>query len=112
MQKLPDFLKQYALRYPSDFKNSALLAASTAEDIDVANAIAAGASCAILSCDQNFYVQTDGNAAAVPTDISNGTASELNMTAVQLRDPVTGVPIAKLSVISESVAHITASFYN
>jgi hypothetical protein len=107
MIQLESFMKQYLLRYPSDTINARSLAANTAEDMT----IPAGATCVVLSGTDNFYVQTNGNAATVPGDTTDGTAAELNQVGLSLLNPVTGVVISKLSVISAATCVVTASFY-
>ncbi len=110
MIKLPDFLKSYLLRPASDAINSNVLAAGVAEDIAIP-ADTTGANGVILSATGNFYAQTNGNAAAVPTDLTDGSASELNPVGYFLNNPTTGVRITKLSVIAPDACVVTASFY-
>lgn len=64
----------------------------------------------VISCTSNIYVKLGASAvtAAIPGDVTNGTAAELNPTAIKY-DPQVDV---KISVISPSNCTVTLSYYN
>lgn len=103
-----------ALRCP-DYVDSRVLAAGVAEAIAVpTRATAAGgtqrASHVLINSNADVYARYNsslaGTAAAVPTDITNGTACELNPAIRFL-----GSSVAEISLISASACIVTAAFY-
>ena len=85
----------------SDTINSKVLAASVAES----DTVPAGANFVIFSYTDDIYVNIAGTA-AVSTDITNGTASEINPT---IRSVEAGDTI---SIISESAAKVSLAYYS
>lgn len=88
-------------RRPSDFVNALSLAASTVENTTVPS----GATKVLFSCTGNFYAKLGTNAAAIPTDTSDGSASELNPTAWTVDAG------AVISVIAPVACTLTLSYY-
>ena len=84
----------------SDTVNARSLSAGAAET----ETVPAGAHFVIFSATGDFYAKTNG-AAAVPGDVTDGTASELNPSMWTL----TGV--TTISVISEATTKITFTYY-
>lgn len=88
-------------RPPSGYVLARALAANTAESF----AVPAGAKFVVLSSTADFYVNCAGTA-TVPGDTTDGTASELNPSTLD----VSGV--ATISVISAGTPIVTAAFYS
>lgn len=88
-------------RNPSGYVLSRLLAASTAESF----AVPTGAKFVVLSSTADFYANFT-TTATVPGDVTDGTASELNPSVID----VSGV--TTISVISAGTPIITAAFYS
>lgn len=84
----------------SDFVNSKALAAGVNEDITVPD----GAYFAIFSGSVNFYAKPGGTA-AVPTDITNGSASILNPYIVAV------TPGQVIGLIAAADCLVTISYY-
>jgi hypothetical protein len=101
MVKLPNFLRQYILRPPSDFITSRSLAAGVAETLTPP----AGANCVILSATSDFAAVKNG-VATVPADLADGTSSELNPIGYELYG------VQTLSVISIAGGLLTAAWYS
>lgn len=98
-------LEQEALNVsPSDWQDARQLAAGVAE----AHAVPAGAKYVNFSATDNFYVRYNaalsGTAAAVPGDVTDGTACELNPTARYL------IGVAEISIISAGTPVVTMRF--
>lgn len=87
-------------RVPSGYVDSFSLAAGVARSATVP----ANAGKVFFSCTANYYVKHNG-VAAVPTDVSNGTASELNPACYVI------APGDTLGIISSVVATITLTYY-
>lgn len=64
----------------------------------------------VISCTSNIYVKLGSSSvvASIPGDTTDGSASELNPTAIKY-DPAVDV---KISVISPSNCTVTLSYYN
>ena len=88
-------------RRPSDYVNARSLAAGVAEDTTVP----AGAGKVLFSCTGNFYAKMGTGSAAVPGDVADGTAAELN--------PGGWVVTAGdvISVIAPAICVLTLSYY-
>ena len=76
------------------------LAASTNET----HTVPAGADYVIFSADGDFYAKPNG-AAAIPSDVTDGTASELNPVIWDL------TAVTSLGLISSAARKVTLSFY-
>jgi hypothetical protein len=97
----------FALRAPS-YVNSRALAAGVAETIAAPN----GARYVLLACTADFYVNWQGQTAAVPGDIADGSAPELNP-AMRYIGQLEGVAaLGSFSVISPEASVVTASFFS
>lgn len=94
---LPD---SFAIPAPN-FVNSRSLAANTAESITVPS----DRNLVVFSATADFYANYTATA-AVPGDVTDGTASELNPTVRSV------APGSTISVISPSACVVTAAFYN
>lgn len=101
MKKFPQAIRELSCLPPSDFVNALSLAAGVAESMKVPD----GARYVVFSATDNFYVAYDATA-AVPGDVADGTASELNPT---MRD-VQGK--SSVSIISAATCIVTAAFYS
>lgn len=82
-----------------------VLARSLSAGVAEAFTVPAGARHVVLSATADFHARPDATA-AIPGDVTDGTASELNPT---IRN-VDGV--ASISVISAEACIVTASFYS
>src|SRR6185436_7444856 len=76
------------------------LAASTNET----HTVPAGADFVIFSADGDFYAKPNG-AAAVPSDVTDGAASELNPSHWELNG------VTSIGLIASAVRKVTLSFY-
>ncbi|HZO84687.1 MAG TPA: hypothetical protein VFC26_05710 [Verrucomicrobiae bacterium] len=76
------------------------LAANTNET----HTVPAGADFVIFSADGDFYAKPNG-AAAVPSDVTDGTASELNPVVWDLSG------VTSIGLIASAVRKVTLSFY-
>lgn len=83
--------------------NTHLLAANTAES----DTIPAKANLVIISADVDIYVNCNGTAAVI-TDVTDGSGSELNPSSYCLNSTSTATAI---SVISASVGHVSLAYY-
>lgn len=90
------------LRVAPTYVDAKSLAASTAETVTVP----ANAKFVVFSGNAPYYVNPHGATAAVPGDVSNGSASELNPAGYELRG------MATFSVISPSACILTMAFYS
>lgn len=90
----------HALDYP-DYVNARSLAANTAEVI----AVPANASIVYFSAQADIYVRYGATTAAVPGDVTDGSACELNPTARIVNG------LTQISVISTAACKVTASFF-
>ncbi len=92
------------IREASDFINKKTLAANVAER----DTIPSGADIVLFSSTSSFYALagTSGVTAAIGTDVSDGTASELNPAAYVVQTGVTHI-----SIISPAVCDVTLSYY-
>lgn len=106
-QQLPRSVADFFALPPADYVLARSLAANTAESITVPD----GAKYVLFSADNDFYARYDGSAAAVATDVTDGSASELNPTMRRLVRTSSNTPIISISVISEYATKITAAFY-
>lgn len=90
-----------------EYTNAVALVADVAESIT----IPAGADIVIFSSNIDFYGRANATA-TVPTDTTDGTASQMNPTAWKLTKRSDGeTPITSISVISSGAGIVTASFY-
>ncbi|MBA4259166.1 MAG: hypothetical protein C0446_08375 [Chitinophaga sp.] len=94
------------LREPSDYVNSLSLVANTSERIPIPT----GRTFAVFSCTSNYYVKVGDSsvAAAVPSDVTDGTASELNPASFILPESNSYTHIAICTPVN---AICTVSFY-
>lgn len=100
MVYLPNFLRQYIDRPASDY----VLARDVAAGVAEAFTVPAGANFVVFSSNVDFYAKS--GTAAVPGDVTDGTASELNPVGMALYG------VSSISVISAAAGKITASFYS
>lgn len=98
---LPQSLDFYFALPPSGYVQARSLAASTAETITPPT----DARFVLISCTANVYVAFNSGTATVPSDTTDGTASELNPTMRRISSSAT------ISVISPVAAVCTAAFY-
>lgn len=101
MRVFPQAIRELSCLPFSDHINAVALSAGAAKQISVPD----GARFVIFSSTADFYVRSDGQAATVPGDTSDGTACELNPTMRYLADA------AGLSVISSASCVVTTAFY-
>lgn len=102
--KFPRSLDEFSSRPQSDYVEGLSLAASTAERVPIpANSYAV-----IFSCTGSFCAKlgTATVTAAMPTDTTDGSASELNPSAFAIQSGQTHI-----SVIASAAALMTLSFY-
>lgn len=104
MQKFKP-LGPFQSRGPSDYVCSRVLLANVAERVTVPST----ANFVVISGTSNLYVSFGGGGvtAAVPTDLDDGTASELNGASYYI-DPATYTNISVISAV-DSIA--TLAFY-
>jgi hypothetical protein len=104
IQRIPNSLTTYFCLPGEGYVQAKSLAAATAERI----AIPPNAKFVLFQCTDNFCAAfgNDTVVAAMPTDIADGTANELNPTLRQIPVGATSV-----SVITDSAAKLTATFY-
>lgn len=86
---------------PSDHVDAKALAAGVAETASVPS----WAGTVVFSATGNFYVKWYGGAAAVPGDVSDGSASELNPAARCV------IGITQFSVIAPADCVVTMSYF-
>ena len=105
--KFPRGADVFAALTPSDYVDArALTSGGGAESLTVPT----GALYAVFSCTGNFYAAYDGTA-AVPSDVSDGRASELNPTIRKLLN-ASGAVFKTISVITpDSSAVVTVSYF-
>ena len=101
MIQFPQSIRELSCLPFSDSINAMALAANSAETL----AIPPNATFVIFSGTADFYVKANATA-TVPTDTTDGSASELNPTMRDLRG------VSSLSVFSASTCIVTASFYD
>ncbi len=103
---MAQFRHSHQLRQPTEYINSLSLVAGVAERM----AIPSGKTFVVFSCTTNYYVRVGGSSvtAAIPTDISDGTASELNPLSYILHG---NDDWTHISIITASNAIVTMSFY-
>lgn len=104
----PMLLGKDANRFPMqnvlnacDHIDARVLAANTAE----AHTVPTGATHVVFSGTADFYVNYGGTAAVPAADVTNGSASELNPMAREIRG------ITSLGLISASTCIVTMCFY-
>lgn len=90
------------VRNISQCVNGSTLAANVAETVSVP----AGARIVLFSSDCSFYAAPGASAAALSTDVTDGTASEQNPAHWALDGTV-----SQITVISTAACHITYSYY-
>lgn len=100
MVTFPQAIRELACLPPSDSVMARALAANTAESIT----IPADAKYVVLAGTVDFYARY-GATAAVPTDTTDGTASELNPTMRYIKGKT------YISVIAAADCIVTAAFY-
>lgn len=91
----------YALRCP-DYVDARVLAANTAES----HTVPSGANYVVFSATGDFYVKYNGTASVPSSDVTDGTASELNPDTRFL-----GTGVTSISVIAPAITNITLSFF-
>lgn len=101
MTKFPQSIRELSCLPFSDTINSVSLTAGAAEAIDIPE----GASFVIFSGTGDYYIRANGTA-AVPGDVTDGTASEINPTMRSL------VNVTSLSAIAPADCVVTAAFYS
>lgn len=106
--KLPASVGVYAAMPQSDFINSKALGISTEESLS-SSEWPADAAYVAFSSTGDFYMKFNGTA-AVATDISDGSASELNPT---IRRLLLGdsTAVNKISLIAPAACVVTMSFF-
>lgn len=97
---LPNAARDFFALPPSDYVDARSLSAGVAESF----AVPSGAKFAMFASTGDFYAAYDGTAAEA-TDISDGSASELNPTMRYISGKT------NISVIAPSDCKITISFY-
>lgn len=100
LNSLPFSVRELACRQPSGWVDAKSLAANVAKTFN----IPLGAKYVVFSSTSNFYVMA-GGAAAVPGDVTDGTASELNPSMLMIEAYTT------IGVISPAASVVTASYY-
>lgn len=100
------FRHGHQLRQPTDYVNSLSLVANTAERVPIPS----GRTFVVFSCTSNYYVKVgdSGVTAAVPGDVTDGTASELNPLSYILHGDSSWTHI---SIVTPANAIATLSFY-
>lgn len=95
------------LRQPTDYINALNLVANVAEKVPIPD----GRTFVVFSCTANYYVRVGDSSvtAAVPGDVTDGTASELNPLSYILHGNSNNTHI---SVITSSNAICTMAFYD
>lgn len=95
------------LRNPSQYIDGFALAANTSERI----AIPSGASRVVISCTANYCVLfgTVASSAAFPTDVTNGTGSELNPSGYLLDS--LAATVTHLCIIADATATASLAWY-
>lgn len=103
---MAQFRHSHQLRQPTDYINSLSLVGGVAERV----AIPDGKTFVVFSCTTNYYVRVGNSSvtAAIPGDVSDGTASELNPLSYILHG---NSEWTHLSVISASNSIVTLAFY-
>ena len=103
---MAQFRHGHQLRQPTDYINSLSLVGGVSERIPIPN----GKTFVVFSCTSNYYVRVGNSsvAAAIPTDIDDGSASELNPLSYILHGNTEWTHIA---IITASNAIATFSFY-
>lgn len=94
------------VRQPADYVNALSLVAGVAERVPIPQ----GLTFVIFSCTSNYYAKVGDSSvtAAVPSDITDGTASELNPLSYNLNG---NAGWTHISVVSASNSIATMSFY-
>lgn len=94
------------LREPSDYVNALSLVANVSERIPIPSE----RTFAVFSCTSNYYVKAGDSSvtAAVPGDVTNGSASELNPLSFILPE---SSGYTHLAVVTPQDAICTISFY-
>jgi hypothetical protein len=100
MKALPGSIGEYFALPPSDYCNSRTLVAGTGESIPVPT----GAKYAMFASTGDFFASYD-KVAAVPADVADGTASELNPTMRYVNG------VLSIGVIAAADTTITVSFF-
>lgn len=102
LNALPFSLRELACRQPSGWVDSKGLGAGVAEVFDVP----VGAKFVLISSTTPIYINP-GAAAAVPADVTDGTASELVMEPIMLMIE----NFTTIGVIAPAASVVTASYY-
>ena len=89
-------------RIPSSYVNAQVLAANVAETVTWPD----GACICLLSANADYYTNTRGTAAVPVTDVTDGSASELNTVVITKRGGQTA-----FSIVSGVACIVTESFY-
>lgn len=100
MRQLPNSIGEYFALPPSDYVNSVELTADQAESM----AIPETAKYAQFASTGDFYVNYSTDA-AVPEDVSDGSAAEMNPTMRYV------LGITRLSLVAPADCAVTVSFY-
>lgn len=93
-----------SIRLVPTYVNARSLGAGVSET----DTIPTGANFVLFGANCNFYAKR-GATAAVPTDVTDGTASEANPQAWYIKLSLTG--ITQISVIAEAACLVTLSYY-
>ncbi len=93
-----------SIRLAPTYVNAKSLAANTSET----DTIPTGANFVLFGANCNFYAKP-GATAAVPTDVTDGSASEANPQAWYIKSSLTGM--TQISVIAEGACLVTLSYY-
>jgi len=103
---MAQFRHVHQLRQPTEYINSLSLVGGVAERVPIPE----GKTFVVFSCTTNYYVRVGNSsvAATIPSDITDGSASELNPLSYILHGNDSWTHI---SIITGSNAIITMSFY-
>ena len=103
---MAQFRSQHQLRQPSEYINSLSLVGGVAERVPIPS----NKTFVVFSCTANYYVKVGDSSvtAAVPTDITDGTASELNPLSYILHG---NEGWTHISIITASNSIATMAFY-
>lgn len=103
---MAQFRHTHQLRQPTDYINSLSLVANVAERVPVPT----GKTFVVFSCTSNYFVKVgnDSVTAAVPGDVTDGSASELNPLSYILHG---NSDWTHISIVTTSNSIATLAFY-